>query len=207
LLAETGSTSSGVFGRFTDLQIYSKVLRRESDELLRLADELARDWYEHGIDLVIGDAYEGAIMAHDLWRGVIDRALALVNVRRTTTVQTLAFSLEGQPLAKAATNPAIHSQLELDQTMWQRKIRALLSYHELKQEVQFAFRNWGTEPYKVETFLVNVPNHSHRDWPQPPAYELHGEAQVRAGVYPITVRYLEHVRPILERLEASPLIA
>ena len=202
LIEGTGSRSGSVFGLTTDRRLYTEVLSGNATMFLRLADQLADEWVANEIDFVVGDAREGAIMAHDLWRGVIDRAVDLATARSGRQIVNVAFSLESDPRAAYKNQRGVHARQTLDPKGWQRKIQAAEDYRGLESEVQKAFKVWGREALQYEVLLENsAPEEI--DGAEVPRYELHGEKLVRAGVYPEVVRYREHVRPILHALRSG----
>ena len=202
LIDGTGSRSGSVFGLTTDRRLYAEVLSGNTAMFLRLADQLADEWVANDIDLVVGDAREGLIMAHDLMRGVIDRAVDLASTRSGRQISNIAFSLESDPRAASENQRGVHARHQLDPDGWQRKIRAAEGYHGLETEVQHAFAVWGREAFQYEVLLENKTSEE-VDVPGVPRYEAHGEIMVRAGVYSEVVRYREHVRPILQALRSG----
>lgn len=200
LLTDIGAPIGSIFGLYSDRQIYSQVLAKDPAPFLQLADTLARQWVRHEIDVVLGDACEGTIMAHDLWRGVIDRAVHIASSKRGVPIRNLAFSLEADPREPPAKETELHSRTELSDADWGRKIRAAELYDGLQTEVHQAFSLWGKPAFRIETILVQPHPANTIDWLDKPPYERHGENQVSAGVYEQVVRYRDHVRPILMAL-------
>lgn len=206
LIEGTGARCGSIFGLTTDRRLYAEVLLGNSALFLRLADQLAEEWATNEIDFVVGDAREGAIMAHDLWRGVIDRAVELASERSGRRIVNVGFSLESDPRAASENQPGVHIRHQLDQDEWQRKIRAAEDYRGLETEVQRAFAAWGREAFQYEVLLENGPV-DEDDVAGIPHYERHGEELVRAGVYSEVVRYREHVMPILQTLRSGLKVA
>jgi hypothetical protein len=205
LIQEIGGTNSFMFGQYNDRQIYALVLAKASSFFLKISDQLAEDWIRNDIETVIGDAYEGAIMTHDLWRGIIDRAIRIASNALGREIENLEFELEKNPLSPSE-QAEVHSVIRLPDEVWQRKIQIARAYEELKTEVDYAFEHWGTQVFQFETFLKNR-GLSRRNWSSPPLYEKHGERRVAEGVYQQAVRFNEHVKPILEDLERDKIPA
>ncbi len=203
VLADAAAPTGCLFGQFGDRQIYRHVLEGNATVFLELAERMALDWVRHEIDLVVGDAYEGAIMTHDLWRGVIDRAVEIAEQLSGRSIANIGFSLESHPIPQRLDDPSIHSILRLDPTAWRRKISAAEAYPELQPEIQAAFAAWSPEAFRFEALLIQLPAGARPDWSSPPEYERHGERQVSAGAYPQVVRYRQHVLPILKQLSAA----
>jgi hypothetical protein len=206
LLQQADAPAGCLFGQFSDRQIYGQVLGGDGLLFLNLAEQLALDWVRHEIDWVVGDAYEGAIMTHDLWRGVIDRAVEIARAMSGRTIENVGFSLEKNPAPQWSDDPSIYSIRQLDAAAWRTKVLAAESYPELREEVQAAFATWGRAAFQYETLLIQPPPRERPDWRTPPEYERHGERQVSAGIYSHVVRYREHVLPILQEL-AVPVAA
>ena len=198
LLTDVGAVPGFLFGTYQDREIYSHVLAGNSSLFKKLSELLAKDWVLQEIDVVVGDAFEGAIMTHDLWRGVIDRAVEIASEIRGLEIENIGFSLESPLVLAQCDAPIIHSSVELDDGAWRRKIRAALSYSELQHEVQAAFLLSGKEVFRNETFLIP----SRRDFVTP-EYERYAERLAESGVYKQVVRYQQHVRPILEELKIT----
>ena len=90
LIESTGATTGDLIGLTTDRELYRRVVLQDKSFFLRISDHLAADWIRHEVEIVVGDAREGAIMAHDLWRRVIDRAVP-GNYRRRNSRQVLTL--------------------------------------------------------------------------------------------------------------------
>src|SRR5438270_5122436 len=80
-LRQVGGTPGAIYGRFSDREIYRLLLDRRVEVFARLADELAKNLMDRGIECVAGDAMEGFNPAHDICRALIDRAVAIVQER------------------------------------------------------------------------------------------------------------------------------
>ena len=202
LLTDVGAVPGFLFARYRDREIYSHVLAGNSSLFMKLAELLAEDWVFQEIDVVVGDAFEGSIMTHDLWRGVIDRAVEIASEIRGLEIENVSFSLESPPVRAQSDAPIIHSAFELDDVAWHRKIRAAFSYSELQHEVQAAFLMCGKEAFRNEILLKPT----RRDFVIP-EYERHAERLADSGIYEHVVRYQQHVRPILEELKITRRVA
>ncbi len=200
IMRQTGGRQSGFFGRFPDRQIYQAVLQGNTQLFLNVATEVAHELVQNDIEIVVGDAAERAILTHDLWRGVVNRAIGLAEQEMDRPLASFEFSLD--EAIPAAAIPAAF-KLELSDAELQAKISAARSYRELAQEVEAVIASHGEEGLREETFLHAQSDELLASDHQPPRYELHGERQVAAGLYSQVVRYQRHVFPILRALQSG----
>src|SRR6476620_6764836 len=77
VLARAGAVQGDIYGRLTDREIYSAILRNDSELFVMLVKELAETFVAQQIDYVVGDADEGYNVTHDICRVIIDAAVAL----------------------------------------------------------------------------------------------------------------------------------
>src|SRR5436309_880969 len=97
LLRQVGGTPGGIYGRFRDREIYRLLLDRRVEVFAGLADELAKNLMDHGIECVAGDAMEGFNPGHDICRALIDSAVAIVEARTGRLLQNYEFVLHNDP--------------------------------------------------------------------------------------------------------------
>ncbi len=208
ILEQTSATIGTLFGQYPDRAIYQAVLRRDVELFEGLAQQLADDLIHHEIELVVGDAAEGVVMTHDLWRGVVNRALELAAEIRGEPIASLEFTLEGSPAQKPANFPQPSIRLRLTNQLWQHKLDRARGYVELTSEVEAALTSWGTEAFRQECLYSSTDFPPDPQLPpHPPEYERLGEQLVTAGVYPQVVRYRDHVLPILAALRQTRVAA
>ncbi len=199
LLQRTGCSTGCLFGEKTDREIYDLVLNRSVNYFLNMAERLATEWIERDIDCVLADFPEGAIMAHDLFHGVVDCAARIGQSLSGRRIQKLTFCLERDPRA-SPTEGMTCLRRTLDDQEFARKVAAAQSYVGLESEVHRAFATWGQAAFRHELLIEQfLPTASTVD--PKPAYEVHGESMVRRGVYSQVVRYRDHVKPILDELQ------
>lgn len=199
VLARAGARPGTIYGRLRDRELYSAVLQSDAALFRGLATELATEIVRHGIDFVLGDAEEGEILAHDLWRSMIDAAIAVAKQRIGSPIASYEFGLHGSPVSQPDALPSESICLRLADDALARKISAARSYPELKDEVETAFSTWGEDAFREEYFkpaLGQAEEHPR----ECPHYELHGEKLVAAGIYAQTVRYDRHVAPLLAEI-------
>lgn len=204
ILKNVGASIGPVWGRFADRQIYDAVLRVDCALFLDISNELAEFLVQQQTKIVVADAAEGIILSHDLWRGMVNRAMRIAQQRLETKLQNWAFLLDG-PFSQVPpeANGAVH-KLALDAPAWNRKLQTANSYEELRHEVQMAIAHYGEDSLKTEILFEASLDLPRDQWAKsPPTYERHGEKQVAAGIYQDVVRYRTHVAPILDALESS----
>ena len=203
ILQQAGAAQGGIFGRFPDRQVYQAVLAENSLFFLQLAEELAGELVKNRIDVVVGDAEERAILAHDLWRGVVNRAVALAEDELSQPIASYEFPLETPQAAPATLGGAV-VQLPLSTHQIIAKITAAESYRGLSHDIDSALAHWKEEDIGTECFFPSQARDGIKAATDSlPRYELHGERQVAAGTYSKVVRYREHVLPILQALQSG----
>jgi len=189
-----------IFGRLTDLVLYHKILERESDFFIDLADELAEGLYQHQIEYVAGDAIEGYNPAHDLCRLIIDAATRIVRRRYKVSLRNFDFALSGPPDACPATAREEAIWITLNDLQFERKLNLARSYPDLGAEVESALASNGEDAFRIECLrAVEHALHCYH-FQMPPFYERYGEKQVAAGFYDRIIRYREHMLPLAQAL-------
>jgi hypothetical protein len=199
VLQQTGARPGCLFGRFPDRQMYHEVLAGNTQLFLNLAAELAVEFVRNQIEIVVGDAAEGAILTHDLWRGVVNRAVVMARQSLGRPLLSLEFPLEESQAIPGAASATKYT-LRLSDSELREKLTAARSYRELSHEIERAIAARGEEGLRCETFFLAQICQADTDLSVSPRYELHGEQQVAAGVYSQVVRYQQHVLPILRAL-------
>jgi hypothetical protein len=201
LLEQNGARMGSIYGRLTDREIYSAIIKGELDLFIDLSEELVRELVREEIDFVVGDAIEGYNPAHDVCRFMINAAVEIVSRKRNQPLLNYEVSLTSQPanFAEAKIGEAI--RIHLDEEDLSRKLEAAHSYHELAGDVDQILKTEGIQAIQTE-WLQPVSNWgiSISQPPESPYYELHGEKQVAAGHYEQVLRYREHVLPIAQAL-------
>jgi hypothetical protein len=189
LLQSAGATLSPLSPMVPDAVVYRALLDANIPFFLRVTESLARALEYYRIDMVVGDAAEGYNSVHDIWRLLIDTAIALTPQR----ILNLSY-----PLVGGHATPTFF--VELDDEALQRKLVAAQQYAELDDEVREQLARFGVEHFRTETFtriegmsLLDVPNRPHY-------YETHGEEQMQAGRYPAVIRFRDHVLPVVKAL-------
>lgn len=200
LLRKTGARPGSIFGRLTDKQLYQAVLQANRALLLDLADELATALTEQQVQVVLGDANEALIMAHDLWREIRIAAVQIAERRLNRGIAHFEFPLEQHPRWCPQGLGERPVTLRLDPSAVERKLAAACAYPELQPLVEQNLNRFGREAFSEEAYfpVVDLParNRASAVADEPPAYERHGEQQVTAGIYPQVIRREQHLAPI-----------
>jgi len=202
VLRETGARAGSVFGRFTDVELYAALLRREAEPFLSIARELAATLAPPGRAVLAADAAEGYNPSHDVCRLVADAAAGIASARGSG-VTSLEFPLDAAPDAGAADDPRA-SVLVLDDGELARKLAAARRYAELGDDVESAIARFGVEAFRREVLRPAKGGFDLRGRiGDPPFYERHGETRVKEGLYDDVVRFSAHVEPLARVLEAA----
>jgi hypothetical protein len=202
ILVRAGARPGDIYGRLPDRALYDAVLRQDLRFFRQLAAELADEIVRERFDFVLGDAAEGEILTHDLWRGVIDAALANAQQRLNTPIASYQFLLEGPPNQRSVPFLPQSMQLLLNDAELARKLEAARSYPELKAAVEEALAAYGEDAFRME-YLEPANGQTASRQQVIPRYEHHGESLVATGIYSEAVRYARHVAPILTELRRS----
>jgi len=201
ILSTLGARMGPVYGRFTDRDFYKRIQERDLAQFTTLADEIAQDWIDAGIESVASDAWEGYCPTHDLCCEIARAAAAIVEHSTGRPIRRYTFrltELQFEP-DEAQGEGVVH--IPLDDSLLQEKIAAAKSYDELRREVDQALA-WKGEEYFRSEWLIPA-----RDAPPPgpgykPLYEEIGERRVAEGKYAAVLRFAEHVLPIVAALRA-----
>ncbi len=199
-LALLGAKRSPIFGRVRDRELYAAVRRGDAGLFTGLAEETARTLADHDVGLLVSDAPEHTILAHDLTAAVADAAAALAGRLRGRAIAHYDFALHGAPDdCPAALRPRA-LRLELDRAGLARKQRFAARYREIAHEVAEDRTIHSDAAFAVE-LLRPVERPFERVRPDhPPAWQLHGKRLARDGVYPEALTFERHVAPIVGAL-------
>jgi hypothetical protein len=194
VLESAGVEPGELFGRFSDAQLYQRLLQRDAGFFIGLVEELTDILVRLGSSLIVGDAAEGHNSGHDVCRLLVDAAVMLIRQRTGRCIRNRAVALT-VPSSNAA-----GEKIELSVELWRRKREAARHYAELVDEVERLSAVFGLNAFAVETLLpvrslLSVPGNS-------PHYEEYGRRQVEAGHYPAVIRYTDHIAPLAAQLRA-----
>ena len=209
VLTAAGAQPAGVlYGQLTDREVYQALRAFDADLFLDYARVLAHQFVTHGITVVVGDAREGYNPMHDVCRMMTDAAVALAGRVLHRPISSYQFATVGDPVARPAGATGEPLTLRLDSPELTRKLVASHGYTELAEDVHRALAVTGDAAFGVEC-LWPIRASVVEPLTDVPEYEAWGEARVSAGHYGQVIRYLEHVRPLEDRLrrlvnEAEP---
>ena len=224
-IATLGLKHGSLFGRFSDLLIYEKILAQDFAFFGAVANEICETLLAERVDYVVGDSAEGYNSVHDLCRMLVKCA-----VGRAERLSGRSIGNFDYPVVDSFRRPPPQvndnqSRWTLDQATFDRKLAAVEKYYaELVAEVRAAcdgtrdnsyrqyFESGSPCPYLPEdSGLEMFRSESIRDcagdsdYPEvvepPPYYERHGEEQAAAGAYERVIRYTEHMMPIASYLQ------
>src|SRR5688500_7942691 len=125
VLARAGATQGSIYGRLTDLEVYSAILNIDSELFAGLVEELAHEFVTVQIEYVVGDAAEGYSVAHDICRIMIGAAVDLAQQKYDTRVANFDFPVVGAP---GESENGDDISLHLDNDAFARKVKAAFAY-------------------------------------------------------------------------------
>ncbi len=200
VLESCGARAGAVFSAAPDRAVYDACRRRDVDFFRPLVARLAAALVRDRIECVIGDAAEGQIMAHDLWRGI--RIAAMEHAERELGYPLVhyEFPVDGHPSTCPPGLAPYCLRLELHRTTFERKLAAAHAYPEIAVFVAASLEAFGANAFRRETIFPFTPSSllpAEQDADQL-EYERHGEALVAAGHYAEVIRYESHIAPILD---------
>lgn len=206
LLHKTGCGIGSLFGEIDDSTLYQQLLDGDYCQLIDLTWKLSQSLVDDQIDVVVGDAAEGEILAHDVWRAMINVAIDLAQTRTGKTIQNIEFAIESTPLDTTQCQPDTSTYLDLDASALERKMSAIAQYIEVESEAERVLSFRGKRSIARETFGSAEPS---TVWLRPLAaptnYDFHGEEQVKLGRYEHAIKHGLHVLPFIETLNKERL--
>ncbi len=199
VLDEAGARCGSIFGRFTDREVYARLMRGDIESFIELTEELTAAFVNEPIEYVVGDASEGYNPTHDVCRLIIDAATARARAITGRDIPSYDFTLVGRPDQCAEDLHAESLWIHLDDEMLARKIETARAYPEMAGEVEAAIAKFGINAFRTECFRPVVPGPANVP-DSLPFYEIYGEQRVQSGVYVEPLRYAQHVRPVAAAL-------
>jgi hypothetical protein len=214
-----------IYGRFTDVEVYRAVLRRDFDLFVGLSEELAEALLSSGVERVTGDASEGYNTTHDICRLLINAAVGLAGRAGGRAIDNFDFPIVNRPDHCPEHLRPLSVWLRLDDDAFKRKLSAAFEFYpELAAEMRDALQGRGHEVV-IDYFKLNDDEQSATeligldmfrveclrpvsagDAPftgEAPFYEWRGESKVAAGLYDQVIRYREHLAPLADALRAN----
>lgn len=195
LLEQAGATRGPIYGRFSDREIYDRLLSGEFRFFLELTEEIRRHLLELGAETVVADAAENYNSSHDLCRAMVDAAATAAGYEKP--LECYEFPLAGHPTGLGRPDEA----LELTPDTFAAKMAAVEAYQAITGEAETLFRQYGAEAFRTECLSrVQKPFFEKEPPTEKPFYEVFGEKRVAEGRYRHVIRYGEHVAPLLKAL-------
>ena len=215
-----------IYGRFTDLEVYDALLRRDFGLLVGLSEELAGALVADGVGRVVGDASEGYNTTHDVCRLVINAAVELARgAGGGREVESYDYPVVKRPDHCPEHLRARSLWLHLDEEAFRRKLAAAFEFYpQLATETQEALSGRGLDGASRH-FKLDGDEHAATDFRgldmfrveclrpvsagdapfegECPFYELVGEGKVADGLYKSVIRYREHLAPLADALREN----
>jgi hypothetical protein len=187
VLDEVGATPSSIFGRYSDLEIYSAFLNGQNRLFMELAADLASILRSKPYTAVVADPFEGHNPTHDVCRVLVEAALERVAARTGRVIPHYEYPLINNHIPVSGDDD-IH--VCLDENELTKKIHAAFSYPELAAEVSMRLQLEGVSQQAKE-LLRRISRQS-------PSYSLPTEPPFYH--YPAVLRYREHFVPVSRAL-------
>ena len=201
VIEQTQSSLGKIFGRYNDQALYALLLENKTAPLIDLTWELADTLVETKVETVVGDAAEGEILVHDVWRAIIDNAVRLASGYYHHTLQNLEFAIETMPSNVRDSRDMV---LSLNNERIVQKENAIGSYIEIQPEVDRLLDRFGSNLIRQEVVRSSS---SARQWlvrqDKPPRYEKLAQRHVQQGRYQVAMSFNQHVYPLLQALESE----
>jgi hypothetical protein len=198
ILDSFGARQGSIYGRLTDVEIYSAILQGDIDLFIGLADELLQTLLDDRIEYVVGDASEGYNPAHDVCRLLINAA-----VKRACRMGNCVENFEvlmAYPVAAAASSAMGAISIDSGKKAQALKLKTAREYSELAVDVDRILTQEGTGALGTELLLPVGDDSGDLLSNETPYYEIYGARQVAAGRYKQVICYRDHVLPIAEGL-------
>ncbi|HEU4595091.1 MAG TPA: hypothetical protein VFS10_07955, partial [Pyrinomonadaceae bacterium] len=128
-LEKFGLRPAPLYGRFTDLEIYAALLRRDYELFVSLSEELADAFVAEGISRVVGDASEGYNTTHDVCRLLTDAAVEMARRSESREVESYDYPVVRRPDHCHESRRAAAVWLHLDEETFGRKLAAAFEFY------------------------------------------------------------------------------
>ncbi|MCA9192406.1 MAG: hypothetical protein KDB03_11610 [Planctomycetales bacterium] len=200
LLTELNCGKGDVFGALHDQTLYRDLLEGKTTRLVDIAHRLAQSLVDNRIQTVVGDAAEGEILTHDVWRAMIDTAVQLAQSRVGQEIQNLEFQLERHEFQSTSW---VHIE-KLDTERLNNKVDSIRRYVEVSSESDRIIALRGLDSLQYETLSLSQ---SAAQWLVPKSeqtgYERHAAELVRSGRYREKIQLDRHVLPFVQLLASE----
>lgn len=201
LLRESGSRAGTLFGEFTDRFLYSQIQKTNLGFFEYLTNRLAVDFIQHEVEVVVGDAAEGIILAHDLLREVRRSAIRIAEQKLGYTIQHLEFPIDSHPDLLPPSSIGEHSRIELSEKELKRKLNIARNYEELADVVDAVIEALGENAFMGESLFLPNERTYLPDPGEAIGYETHGKQMVDLAHYEEVLLFQKHVLPIVSFLD------
>jgi hypothetical protein len=200
MLEKVGASCGAIYGQITDRELYRRVLAVDRSWFCQLTTSLAMALVNDGPDIVVGDAEEHQIMAHDLFRGVRLSAIAIAEKVLHRPIEQREFAIDGPPdLSPHEEETA--ELISLDNETFAAKMTAARGYVEVAPFVDSALAKFGEAAFRHEHLFAGTGTiHQRRTPSDALPYELYGRKLADEGQYEEAVDLERHVEPILTAL-------
>lgn len=201
VIEQTQSSLGKIFGRYEDQTLYTLLLENQTAPLIDLTWELADALVDNQIETVVGDAAEGEILVHDVWRAIIDAAVRLTAGHYRHQLQNLEFAIETMPNKVRDLHDRV---LSLDRARIVQKEKAIGSYVEIQPEVDRLMERYGSDLIRQEVVRSAC---SANKWlvgqSKATKYEQRAQMHVTQGRYQVAMSFDQHILPLLKDLESE----
>jgi hypothetical protein len=128
VLLRARAKQGAIYGRLSDLEVYSAILNGDAELFAGIVEELAQQFVEQRIEYVVGDAAEGYSVTHDICRVMIGAAVDIAERSYGHHVENFDFAVVGPPdeCTDDLRDQAIW--LDLSDDAFDRKVKAALGY-------------------------------------------------------------------------------
>ena len=203
ILKSTGAIPGAIMGRNTDRGLYADVLNQRTATFEQLTHDLTVQLVRSEVQMVVGDAEEGRVMAHDLYRAVRFAAIESAALQLGRPIVHYEFVLDSSPNACPDELRSEQVRFALDSNALKRKLALARNYRGLQKDVDEAIHRYGEQAFATEYLFPAVENNCDSRLRQArPEYEEHGRRLVESGVYETAVTFADHIVPLMRKLQA-----
>jgi len=196
ILSQTGARPGRIYGRFSDRELYSAILKRDVKRFVDIATELAQACQIEQTEYVVSDAVEGYNPAHDICHLITSAAVEKLR-KSGRCLRSFEVLLASRNDDSVVAGPDAIS-IQVSSETLSEKLQAAGNYSELAVDLAQILQQEGIDALRTESMRPTTPFYDAPD--DPPFYERYGEEQVKRGYYREVIRYREHILPIVEAL-------
>jgi hypothetical protein len=223
-VSSLGIRPGTLFGRYSDLEVYERILAQDFEFFNGLADEICEAIVAKEADYVVADSAEGYNSVHDLCQLLTN--CAVLRAQRMSGRSIAAFEYPVMSGLISGVPDAVEGELRivLDQPQFERKLNCAqkyygplieevavalagtadtshLNYLEFTQRLAAMNQQAGLDLFRTECLQPVSAESDYRDLVEPhPYYESRGESRVDAGFYEEVIRYDDHMLPLADSI-------